>query len=63
MNIGKLVKNISKEIIPYVKIDTDSKKVYLKQNFLFTNFAQAYYTLRGYETQTYVASEDFDSKL
>ncbi len=51
MGITKILKSISKHILPEVNVDKDNKYVELRPNFLGSNMAEAYYTLKRYEVK------------
>ena len=51
MDVGNVVKKVWEEIGPELKVDRDTKQVYLKENLFFSNITEAYYTLKGYSVE------------
>jgi len=51
MDVSNVVKKVWKEITPKLKVDRDTKQVYLKENLFFSNIIEAYYNLKGYSIE------------
>ena len=62
MDIHNIVKKVWKEIVPELKVDRDTKQVYLKENIFFRNVTEAYYTLKGYSIERVSHIPQYSSK-